>query len=81
MSRPSFTYLSYPFKTLPIPHYEITIDYSGFSLEEGVYDVTFSISKPEGRYIEAYLSCLSDPSLDGKHNRSHPSFALFGLSP
>ena len=64
MSRPSFTYLSYPFKTLPIPHYEIAIDYSGFSLEEGVYDVSFSISNPEGRYIEAYLSCLSDPSLD-----------------
>ena len=63
-SRPSFEYLSYPFKTLPIPHYEITIDYSRFSLEDGVYDVSFSISNPEGRYIDAYLSCLSDPSLD-----------------
>lgn len=63
-NRPSFTYLSYPFKTLPIPHYEITIDYSGFSLEDGVYNVSFSISNPEGRYIDAYLSCLSDPSLD-----------------
>ena len=63
-NRPSFTYLSYPFKTLPIPHYEITIDYSGFSLEDGVYNVSFSISNPEGRYIDAYLNCLSDPSLD-----------------
>ena len=63
-NRPSFTYLRYPFKTLPIPHYEITIDYSRFSLEDGVYDVSFSISNPEGRYIDAYLSCLSDPSLD-----------------
>lgn len=64
LERPSFTYLSYPFQTLAIPNYDIAIDYSKFSLEQGVYDVSFSIDNPNGYYIEAYLSCLADPTLD-----------------
>lgn len=65
IARPSFTYFSYHFKTIPIPQYEITIDDSNFDIVNNVYNLTFHIhNNPHNYLIDAHLSCLNDETLN-----------------
>lgn len=63
-SRPTFTYFSYRFNTLPIPNYDITIDDSNFDAANGIYDLTFIIDNPNGYFINANLICLNDETMN-----------------
>lgn len=67
-NRPTFTYFSYRFNTLPIPNYNITIDDSNFDIANGIYDLTFIIENPNGYYIDANLICLNDETLNQSHS-------------
>ncbi len=64
LNRPTFTYFTYQFNTLPIPNYEITIDDSNFDVINGVYNLTFIIDNPNGYDIDANLICLNDETLN-----------------
>lgn len=65
IARPSFTYFSYHFKTIPIPQYEITIDDSNFDIVNNVYNLTFHIhNNPHNYLIDAHLNCLNDETLN-----------------
>lgn len=64
IARPSFTYFSYHFKTIPIPQYEITIDDSNFDIVNNVYNLTFHIHNPHNYLIDAHLNCLNDETLN-----------------
>lgn len=64
IARPSFTYFSYHFKTIPIPQYEITIDNSNFDIVNNVYNLTFHIHNPHNYLIDAHLNCLNDETLN-----------------
>lgn len=68
--RPTFTYFSYRFNTLPIPNYDITIDDSNFDVANGIYDLTFIIDNPNGYFINANLICLNDETM----NETYHSF-------
>lgn len=59
-NRPSFSYFSYDFTTIPIPRYEISIDESSFDIESQSYVLTFNIDNPNGYLIDANLYCLND---------------------
>lgn len=59
-NRPSFSYFSYDFATIPIPRYEISIDESSFDIESQNYVLTFNIDNPNGYLIDANLYCLND---------------------
>lgn len=63
-NRPSFSYFSYDFTTIPIPQYEISIDESSFDIENQNYVLTFSIDNPNGYSIDANLYCLNDETYD-----------------
>ena len=63
-NRPSFSYFSYDFTTIPIPQYEISIDESGFDIESENYVLTFNIDNPKGYFIDANLYCLNDETYD-----------------
>ena len=63
-NRPSFSYFSYDFTTIPIPQYEISIDESSFDIESGNYALTFNIDNPNGYFIDANLYCLNDETYD-----------------
>ena len=66
-NRPSFSYFSYDFTTIPIPRYEISIDQSSFDIESQNYVLTFNIDNPNGYLIDANLYCLNDETYD-KYN-------------
>ena len=63
-NRPSFSYFSYDFTTIPIPQYEISIDESDFDIENENYVLTFNIDNPNGYFIDANLYCLNDETYD-----------------
>lgn len=63
-NRPSFSYFSYDFTTIPIPQYEISIDESSFDIESQNYVLTFNIDNPNGYLIDANLYCLNDETYD-----------------
>ena len=63
-NRPSFSYFSYDFTTIPIPQYEISIDDSIFDIENQNYVLTFNIDNPNGYSIDANLYCLNDQTYD-----------------
>ena len=63
-NRPSFSYFSYDFTTIPIPQYEISIDESSFDIESQNYVLTFNIDNPNGYSIDANLYCLNDETYD-----------------
>ena len=63
-NRPSFSYFSYDFTTIPIPQYEISIDESTFDIESQNYVLTFNIDNPNGYLIDANLYCLNDETYD-----------------
>ena len=63
-NRPSFSYFSYDFTTIPIPQYEISIDESSFDIENQNYVLTFNIDNPNGHLIDANLYCLNDETYD-----------------
>ena len=63
-NRPSFSYFSYDFTTIPIPQYEISIDESSFDIENQNYVLTFNIDNPNGYLIDANLYCLNDDTYD-----------------
>ena len=63
-NRPSFSYFSYDFTTIPIPQYEISIDESSFDIESQNYVLTFNIDNPNGYFIDANLYCLNDETYD-----------------
>lgn len=63
-NRPSFSYFSYDFTTIPIPQYEISIDESSFDIENQNYVLTFNIDNPNGYSIDANLYCLNDETYD-----------------
>ena len=63
-NRPSFSYFSYDFSTIPIPQYEISIDESSFDIESENYVLTFNIDNPKGYFINANLYCLNDETYD-----------------
>ena len=63
-NRPSFSYFSYDFTTIPIPQYEISIDESSFDIESGNYALTFNIDNPNGYFIDANFYCLNDETYD-----------------
>ena len=63
-NRPSFSYFSYDFTTIPIPQYEISIDDSSFDIENQNYVLTFNIDNPNGYSIDANLYCLNDQTYD-----------------
>ena len=63
-NRPSFSYFSYDFTTIPIPRYEISIDQSSFDIESQNYVLTFNIDNPNGYFIVANLYCLNDETYD-----------------
>ena len=63
-NRPSFSYFSYDFTTIPIPQYEISIDESSFDIENQNYVLTFNIDNPHEYLIEAILICENDNSLN-----------------
>ena len=63
-NRPSFSYFSYDFTTIPIPQYEISIDESGFDIESENYVLTFNIDNPKDYFIDANLYCLNDETYD-----------------
>ena len=63
-NRPSFSYFSYDFTTIPIPQYEISIDESSFDIENQNYVLTFNIDNPNGYFIDANLYCLNDKTYD-----------------
>ena len=63
-NRPSFSYFSYDFTTIPIPQYEISIDESSFDIESQNYVLTFNIDNPNGYFIDANLYCLNDVTYD-----------------
>lgn len=63
-NRPSFSYFSYAFTTIPIPQYEISIDESSFDIENQNYVLTFNIDNPNGYSIDANLYCLNDETYD-----------------
>lgn len=63
-NRPSFSYFSYDFMTIPIPQYEINIDESSFDIESENYVLTFNIDNPNGYLIDANLYCLNDETYD-----------------
>ena len=67
--RPTLTYFSYRFQTIPVPRYEITIDDADFDIANGVYDLTFRIDNPSRYLVDAQLTCLNDETLN--------DFALF----
>ena len=54
-NRPSLSYFSYDFTTIPIPRYEISIDESSFDIES---------HNPNGYLIDANLYCLNDETYD-----------------
>lgn len=62
INRETFTYFSYPFKT--ISNFTINIDDSNFDIASGIYDLTFTIDNPNGYYIDAYLTCFNDETLN-----------------
>lgn len=63
-NRPSFSYFSYDFTTIPIPQYEISIDESNFDIENQNYVLTFNFDNPNGYSIDANLYCLNDETYD-----------------
>ena len=63
-NRPSFSYFSYDFTTIPIPQYEISIDESSFDIESQNYVLTFNIDNPNGYSIDVNLYCLNDETYD-----------------
>ena len=63
-NRPSFSYFSYDFTTIPIPQYEISIDESSFDIENQNYVLTFNFDNPNGYSIDANLYCLNDETYD-----------------
>ena len=63
-NRPSFSYFSYDFTTIPIPQYEISIDETSFDIENQNYVLTFNIDNPNGYSIDANLYCLNDETYD-----------------
>ena len=63
-NRPSFSYFSYDFTTIPIPQYEISIDESSFDIESENYVLTFNIDNLNGYFIDANLYCLNDETYD-----------------
>ena len=63
-NRPSLSYFSYDFTTIPIPRYEISIDESSFDIESQNYVLTFNIDNPNGYLIDANLYCLNDETYD-----------------
>lgn len=64
INRETFTYFSYPFKTISLPNFTINIDDSNFDIASGIYDLTFTIDNPNGYFIYAYLTCLNDETLN-----------------
>lgn len=66
-NRPSFSYFSYDFATIPIPQYEISIDESSFDIESQNYVLTFNIDNPNGYSIDANLYCLNDETYDDSY--------------
>lgn len=64
INRETFTYFSYPFKTISVPNFTINIDDSNFDIASGIYDLTFTIDNPNGYFIYAYLTCLNDETLN-----------------
>ena len=64
INRETFTYFSYPFKTISVPNFTINIDDSNFDIASGVYDLTFTIDNPNEYFIDAYLTCLNDETLN-----------------
>lgn len=64
INRETFTYFSYPFKTISVPNFTINIDTSNFDIASGVYDLTFTIDNPNEYFIDAYLTCLNDETLN-----------------
>ena len=66
-NRPSFSYFSYDFATIPIPQYEISIDESSFDIKSQNYVFTFNIDNPNGYSIDANLYCLNDETYDDSY--------------
>lgn len=64
INRETFTYFSYPFKTISVPNFTINIDDSNFDIASGIYDLTFTIDNPNEYFIDAYLTCLNDETLN-----------------
>ena len=52
------------FKTLEVPNYDITIDKSRYSKENGDYILSFKIDNPNNYLLEAKLICENDFSLN-----------------
>lgn len=68
INRETFTYFSYPFKTISVPNFTINIDDSNFDIASGIYDLTFTIDNPNEYFIDAYLTCLNDETLNGDYS-------------
>lgn len=68
INRETFTYFSYPFKTISVPNFTINIDDSNFDIASGIYDLTFTIDNPNEYFINAYLTCLNDETLNEDHS-------------
>ena len=75
-NRPSFSYFSYDFTTIPIPQYEISIDESGFDIESENYVLTFNIDNPNGYSIDANLYCLNDETYDNYYQITENSLTI-----
>ena len=68
INRETFTYFSYPFKTISVPNFTINIDDSNFDIASGVYDLTFTIDNPNEYFIDAYLTCFNDETLNDDYS-------------
>lgn len=68
INRETFTYFSYPFKTISVPNFTINIDDSNFDIASGVYDLTFTIDNPNEYFIDAYLTCFNDETLNDNYS-------------
>ena len=68
INRETFTYFSYPFKTISVPNFTINIDASNFDIASGIYDLTFTIDNPNEYFIDAYLTCLNDETLNDNYS-------------
>lgn len=75
-NRPSFSYFSYDFTTIPIPQYEISIDESSFDIESQNYVLTFNIDNPNGYLIDANLYCLNDETYDNHYRITENSLTI-----
>ena len=75
-NRPSFSYFSYDFTTIPIPQYEISIDESSFDIESQNYVLTFNIDNPNGYFIDANLYCLNDETYNNYYYITENSLTI-----